>query len=172
MQTKGWQVFSSLGAWHNFLYIMTPSEWEAGKTSEIMLNQLGFNVEIVEVIPYPDLDLHPLLQLSETPERSCIMCGKTLDYNHLSIDSKILVENKSFFLYGKSFRRFGELRKVICPSCNYPETWKRYFGYIPVDWFDEKDGRVLSFVGKTLRNHEEVNNHDGNNACCGRRTCR
>lgn len=158
MQTMVWEVIARLGAWRNPLYIMAPSEWEAGKTAEITLHQLDIDAEVIEVISRPDLDLKPLLQVSETPERSCMICSQSLDYGQLLIEREILVETKPFSFCGIAVKRVGEIRKVICPSCGCPETWKRYFGYIPVNWFDELEGRIIPFVGKTLRNHKEVIN--------------
>jgi hypothetical protein len=152
--TSLWEVKCRRGAWRGSIYILAPSEWEAGKQTEIALEQLDLNADVVEVNQMPGVSSRDIQKTSTPGDLKCILCDEPVGDEPLQRRT-VLGARKKVPLFGW-VRILGEVRTRICANCGKPEQWQINFGYIPEGWFADQP-RVLPFVGKTLKKNKEVN---------------
>lgn len=149
-----WEVKCRRGAWRGKIYILGPSEWEAGKQAEIALNQLDLNAEVIEVNIFPGMSYKPIQDTSTAAENRCLLCD--LPVNDRPISRRTVLSQKTNVKLLGSVRILGEIRTQTCSGCGKSEEWQINFGYIPEVWFSEQP-RILPFVGNFLRRSKEVN---------------
>lgn len=161
IRTKGggalssfWEVKCKQGAWRSKLYILAPSEWEAGKQTEIALEQLGLAADVVEVNRFPSIRLESIQATSTLGENRCLLCDLPVE-GPIGRRTVMSPKPKKVPLLGW-VRVLGEVRTRVCSNCGKPEQWQINFGYIPETWF-ENQSRVIPFVGRTLIRTKEVN---------------
>lgn len=143
-----WEVKCRQGAWRGKVYILAPSEWEAGKQTEIALNQLDLNAEVMEVKSFLEINGSQIQGTSFSAENLCLLCNQPVDSGPISKRTVISSKTKVPFL--GSVRVLGEVRTRICPGCGKSEEWQINFGYIPEIWFSEQ-ARIIPFVGSCFK---------------------
>ncbi|SPF43523.1 conserved hypothetical protein [Candidatus Desulfosporosinus infrequens] len=149
-----WEVKCRRGAWRGKIYILAPSEWEAGKQTEVALNQLDLNAEVIEVNIFPGMSYRLIQDTSTVGENRCLLCDLPLDDG--TISRRTVISPKTSVQLLGSVRILGEIRTRTCRGCGKSDEWQINFGYIPEIWFSEQP-RILPFVGNSLRRSKEVN---------------
>ena len=149
-----WEVKCRRGAWRGKIYILAPSEWEAGKQTEVALNQLDLNAEVVEVNIFPGVSYRPIQDTSAVAESRCLLCDRPVGDGPIS--RRTVVSPKTNVRLLGSVRVLGEIRTRTCMGCGKSEEWQINFGYIPEIWFREQP-RIIPFVGNLFRKSKEVN---------------
>lgn len=151
--TRFWSVICKQGAWQGTIYILAPSEWEAGKQTEIALDQLGLMAEVVSVCQLPGISNKPVQATSTYGESRCLLCDQPA--GEAPISRRTVISPKTTVPFFGVVRILGEVRTKVCPHCGKPDQWQINFGYIPENWF-ESQAQVVPFVGKRLNNSKEV----------------
>lgn len=153
METNFWEVKCRRGAWHTKIYLLAPSEWEAGKQTEIALGQLGLDADVVEVNLFPGVSLRQIKRTSSVPGNNCLLCGRPLGEEPINRRT-VISPSTRVPLLGK-VRILGEIRTQTCPECGKSEQWRTNFGYIPEAWFDGEP-KIIPFVGNRFIRSREV----------------
>lgn len=148
-----WEVKCKHGAWRGTIYILAPSEWEAGKQTEIALDQLGLLAEVTSVSQLPRISAKPIQAMSTCGEGRCLLCS--LPAGDAPISRRTVISPKTTVPFFGVVRILGEVRTKVCPHCGKPEQWQINFGYIPENWF-ESQAQVIPFVGNRLKEDKEV----------------
>ncbi|AFM40461.1 hypothetical protein Desaci_1444 [Desulfosporosinus acidiphilus SJ4] len=151
--TRFWNVTCKQGAWRGNIYILAPSEWEAGKQTEIALDQLGLPAEVVRVYQLPGIGYPPIQAASTSGESRCLLCDQPA--REAPISRRTVISPKITVPFFGAVRILGEIRTKVCPHCGKPDQWQIDFGYIPENWF-ENQAQVVPFVGKRLIEDKEV----------------
>jgi len=150
-----WEVKCKQGAWRGKLYILAPSEWEAGKQTEIAIEQLGIAAEVLEVSRLPSVSFESVQATSTPGESRCLLCDQPVGEAPISRRTVVSPKPKKVPLIGL-VRILGEVRTKVCSNCGKPEQWQINFGYIPEIWFEDQP-RMIPFVGRILKRNKEVN---------------
>lgn len=140
-----WEVTCRRGAWQGKIYILAPSEWEAGKQTEIALDQLDLIAEVVEVNRFPGVGYRQIHDTSAGAENKCLLCNQRVD--HGPISRRTVISPKTNVKLLGIVHVLGEIRTQTCPRCGKREEWQINFGYIPENWFSER-AQIIPFVGK------------------------
>lgn len=149
-----WEVTCRRGSWRGKIYISAPSEWEAGKQTEIALNQLDLIAEVVKVNLFSGAKNRQIQDTSTIAENRCLLCDLPVDDGPISRRTVISLKTNVQLL--GSVRILGEICTQTCPWCGKSEEWQINFGYIPEIWFREQP-RIIPFVGNSFKRNKEVN---------------
>lgn len=153
MKANFWEIKCRRGAWYGKVYLLAPSEWEAGKQTEIALSQLGLDAEVVEVNVFPGVSTRPIEPTSAV-QNSCILCGRSLGEE--PIDRRTVIGPVTRVPLLGNVRILGESCFQTCPECGKSEQWRTNFGYIPEVWFNGQ-AQIIPLVGRFLKRSREVN---------------
>lgn len=140
-----WEVKCRRGAWRGKIYILAPSEWEAGKQTEIALNQLDLIAEVIEVNLFHGVGYRQIHDTSTDEENQCLLCNQLVD-NGLILRKTVISPKINVQFLGTVYV-LGEIRTQICPGCGKSEEWQINIGYIPEDWFNEQ-AQIIPFCRK------------------------